>query len=144
MIWNRRYSKELRSTLVITIDTNIIIRFLSHDDEEQFQKSLALFKNHDVFIADTVILETEWVLRYTYDFNSQTIAIALTNLFGLPKVHLSNSTLIAQTIQWHKQGVDFTDALHLSNCQQHKQFFTFDKKFINKAKGLSKCIVLTP
>lgn len=129
---------------MIAIDTNIIVRFLTRDDEVQFQKSLALFKNHDVFIADTVILESEWVLRYAYNFEPLDISTALTKLFGLPNVHLFNSTLIAQAIQWQSQGLDFADALHLSQCQQYNQFFTFDKKFINKAKGLSKCFVLTP
>jgi len=129
---------------MIAIDTNIIVRFLTQDDESQFKKSLALFEKHNIFIANTVILETEWVLRYAYNFEPQDISTALTKLFGLPNVHLSNSTLIAQAIQWHNQGMDFADALHLSQCQQYNQLFTFDKKFINKAKGLSKCLVLAP
>jgi predicted nucleic-acid-binding protein len=129
---------------VVAIDTNIIVRFLTGDNELQFQQSLELFKNHDIFIADTIILETEWVLRYAYSFKPADISEAFTRLFGLPNVHLSNSYLIAQAIQWHLEGLDFADALHLSQCQQYSQLFTFDKKFINKAKGLCKCLVLKP
>ncbi len=114
------------------------------DDDTQFQRNYALFKNYDIYIADTVILETEWVLRYAYNFEAQNTSTALTKLFGLSNVHLSNPTLITQAIQWHSKGLGFADALHLSQCQQYNQFFTFDKKFINKAKGLSKCFVLTP
>ena len=47
---------------MVAIDTNIIVRLLTRDDESQYKKVLALFKKHDIFIADTVILETEWVL----------------------------------------------------------------------------------
>ena len=47
---------------MITVDTNIIIRFLTHDDAEQYKKSFFIFNTYDVFIPDTVILETEWVL----------------------------------------------------------------------------------
>ncbi len=129
---------------MIAVDTNIIVRFLTRDDEPQFQKTLALFESHDVFLPDTVILESEWVLRYAYDFESIAICEAFTKLFGLPNVHLSNPTLVAQAIQWHVQGLDFADALHLIQCQQYNQFFTFDEKFVNKAKGLSKCSVLKP
>ena len=43
---------------MISIDTNVIVRFLTQDDPVQFKKSRALFKNHEIFITDTVILET--------------------------------------------------------------------------------------
>ena len=44
---------------MIAIDTNISVRFLTHDDAVQYKKAYKLFNEHDVFIADTVILETE-------------------------------------------------------------------------------------
>jgi predicted nucleic-acid-binding protein len=129
---------------VIAIDTNILVRFLTCDDKQQFNKSLALFENHEVYIPDTVILESEWVLRYAYGFTPDAICGALTKLFGLPNVHTTNPTSVAQAIQWHELGLDFADALHLAQSQQYEQFFTFDSKLIRKAKGLSKCSVLKP
>lgn len=129
---------------MIAVDTNVIIRFLTRDNEPQYQKSLTLFESHDVFIPDTVVLESEWVLRYAYDFDPIAICKALTKLFGLPNIHLFNPTLVAQAIQWHEMGLDFADALHLAQCQQYNQFFTFDEKFVNKAKKLCKCSVLKP
>jgi len=129
---------------VIAIDTNIVVRFLTRDDEPQFQKSLTLFKAYDIFIPDTVVLESEWVLRYAYNYTPKTISNAFTKLFGLPNVHLANPAAISQALQWHTGGLDFADALHLSQCQQYKQFFTFDNKFINKAKETCDCLVLTP
>ena len=53
---------------MIAVDTNIIIRFLTHDDNLQYKKAFSIFNTQEVFIADTVILETEWVLRYAYEF----------------------------------------------------------------------------
>lgn len=49
---------------MIAVDTNIIIRLLTHDDEQQYKKSFAIFNTQEVFISDTVILETEWVLKF--------------------------------------------------------------------------------
>jgi predicted nucleic-acid-binding protein len=129
---------------MIAIDTNIVVRLLTHDDEVQYKKTYKLFNEHDVFIADTVILETEWVLRFAYNFDTRQIADALTRLFGLPNVHISHPSLLAQTIAWHLQGLDFGDAFHLANSQQCKTFFTFDKKMINAAKNIDACEVLAP
>lgn len=127
---------------MIGVDTNVIVRFLTRDDESQFQKSLALFKTHDLFIPDTVVLESEWVLRYAYDFEPAAISEAFTKLFGLPNVHLTNPALLAQAIQWSLAGLDFSDAFHLAQSGQCDRLVTFDKKFISKAKGLCVCRVV--
>ena len=49
---------------MIAIDTNVIVRLITRDNEEQYQKSFKIFHDKNIFIADTVILETEWVLRF--------------------------------------------------------------------------------
>ena len=129
---------------MIAIDNNIIVRLLTNDDTAQYNKAYNLFNEHDVFIADTVILETEWVLRFAYDFKTNQIADALNRLFGLPNVHINHPSRVAQAINWHKQGLDFADAFHLANSQQCETFFTFDKKMIKTAKSIDGCNVLAP
>lgn len=129
---------------MISVDTNIIVRFLTQDDPVQFKKSRALFESHEVFITDTVVLETEWVLRFAYNFDAESVANGLRLLFGLPNVQLSNPPLIAQALEWHLDGMDFADALHLANSQQFDELYTFDKKFIKKSEGLTECDVLEP
>ena len=129
---------------MVAVDTNIIIRFLTHDDPRQYKKAFSIFNTQDVFISDTVILETEWVLRYAYEFSTEDICNALVKLFGLSNVHLSNPTFTAQAIEWHRQGLDFSDALHLTQCQQYDRLYTFDKKFSSKAKNLTHCSVELP
>jgi len=126
---------------MIAVDINIIIRFLTHDDAGQYKKAYAVFNTRDVFIPDTVLLETEWVLRYAYEYSPESICDALTRLFGLSNVYLSNPARIAQAIEWHRQGLDFSDAMHLTQCQQYDEFHTFDKNFWSKAKGLTSCSV---
>lgn len=129
---------------MISVDTNVIVRFLTQDDEQQYKKAYEIFKSQEIFIPDTVILETEWVLRYAYGFEPEDICDAFTNLFGLKSIHLSTPSFIAQAIEWHKQGVDFSDALHLTHCQQYEKLYTFDKKFSSKAKNLTQCLVVLP
>jgi predicted nucleic-acid-binding protein len=44
---------------VIAVDTNIIIRLLTQDDETQYKQSLEIFSNNEILVLDSVILETE-------------------------------------------------------------------------------------
>ena len=137
---------------MISVDTNVIVRLLTKDDLEQFQRSLKLFQEKNIFICDTVILETEWVLRFAYKFSPLKIYQALTRLFGLPNVYLSNANAdckadpcgIAQVLELHQQGLDFADAFHLVQSQQCSQLYTFDRQFLNKAKNLTECEILQP
>jgi predicted nucleic-acid-binding protein len=129
---------------VIGVDTNVIIRFLTRDDERQYKKAYSIFKSNIVFIPDSVIQETEWVLRYAYEFSAEDICDALSGLFGLKNVRLSNPVLVAQALEWHKQGMDFPDALHLSQCQNCESIFTFDKSFRARGRNLSHCSVVIP
>ncbi|WP_017653570.1 type II toxin-antitoxin system VapC family toxin [Fortiea contorta] len=129
---------------MVVVDTNIIVRFLTQDDELQYQKSLEIFQTQNVFVPDTVILETEWVLRFAYKFKPVEICAALKKLFGLSNVHLHHVSLIAQALQWHEAGLDFADAFHLANSQNYTKFYTFDEKFVKRARGLSSCEVQQP
>jgi len=66
-----------------------------------------------------VILETEWVHRYAYDFSRTDIHRALLHLCGLPQVNLAHPQQIAKALTWHQDGLDFADTLPLagSNTQ---------------------------
>lgn len=39
---------------MIAVDTNVIVRLLTQDDEQQYNKSLKLFQEQDIFIPDTL------------------------------------------------------------------------------------------
>ncbi|MGS2723542.1 type II toxin-antitoxin system VapC family toxin [Porticoccus sp. GXU_MW_L64] len=126
------------------IDTNIIVRLLTRDSENQYQLSYQLFSTESVFIPDTVILETEWVLRFAYEFQPVEVCTAFRKLFGLANVQLNNNFIVAQAIDWHEQGMDFADAFHLALSHEQNSLATFDEKFIRQARGLSRCHVQKP
>jgi predicted nucleic-acid-binding protein len=84
---------------MIAIDTNVLVGLMTRDDEEQYQKSLKVFQNKNIFIADTVVLETEWILRFAYKFKTVEICQAFRKIFGLPNVYLTNERLILQVIE---------------------------------------------
>jgi predicted nucleic-acid-binding protein len=129
---------------MIAVDTNIVVRLLTQDDEPQYQQALQVFQKTEIFIPDTVILETEWVLRFSYRFQPMAIGTAFRNLLGLPNVHVTNATMLAQVLQWHEAGCDFADALHLAQSQHCSVFYTFDNRFVSRSTGLGECSVQRP
>jgi hypothetical protein len=49
-----------------------------------------------VFVSLTVLLETEWVLRCVYGYDTARIARALRGFSGLPQVAIEDPSLAAQ------------------------------------------------
>ena len=119
---------------MIAIDTNVLVRLLVSDDAVQSKASQKLFASDDIFIPDTVLLETEWVLRAAFDLSPADICTALRRICGLHNVTVSDGQLIAQVIDWHEAGFDFADAFHLALSKEQDSLKTFDASFIKNAK----------
>ena len=117
---------------MISIDTNILVRLLTGDDKGQAEKAKHLFASELIYITKTVMLETEWVLRYAYGFKAGEIAGAFTKLLGQQNVVVEDVQHIAQATRLLQKGMDFADALHLA-CSQNYVFATFDKKLTTRA-----------
>lgn len=126
---------------MIAVDTNVIVRFLTKDEPSQFELSLKLIETESIFIPDSVILETVWVLDFVYGFKARDISSALRNLIGLPNLHLNDPVKLASILEWFEQGMDFADAFHLASSKECTEFKTFDKAFIERSQGLSNCVV---
>ena len=129
---------------MFAIDTNVLVRFLVADDPAQSAVSKKLFEMHNIFIADTVLLETEWVLRAAFGLSRIEICSGLRVICGLPKVKFREIGIIEQTVDLHEKGLDFADAFHLTSSRNAVAFKTFDAEFIRKAKKLSDQVVKMP
>lgn len=123
------------------IDTNVLVRYLTADDAAQYKASVRLFAKSAVFIPDSVVLEAAWVLRAAYGLRPAEICDALRQVFGLENVTLANARQVSQALAWHEGGLDFADAFHLAQSQQHDELKTFDAAFIKQAKGMGRCRV---
>lgn len=126
------------------IDTNIIVRFLTRDNKDQARKAREIIGEGDLFIATSVMLESEWVLRSAYGFSLSEITGALRSIAGLPGVILEDAALLAQALVWTDLGMDFADALHLARANECEAFFTFDKRLAKAAVAVSGTKVIVP
>jgi len=121
---------------VISVDTNVLARLIVNDDAAQGKRAATLLRREEVFIAKTVLLELEWVLRGAYKIERATILKALLGVLGLPNVIAEDSARIAAALRDYEAGLDFADALHLSSSIEANRFVTFDEKLCKRAKPL--------
>ncbi len=120
---------------MLAVATDIIVRYLTGDDQKQATKARALIGHEPLFVPRTVLLEVEWVLRKVYDFPATEVIPALRALAGLPGITFEDASLAAQAMTWAETGMDFADALHLAGAANCDGFVTFDKRFAHTAAG---------
>jgi predicted nucleic-acid-binding protein len=118
---------------VAAVDTNVVIRFLVDDTPSEAKRARALFETHRIHLAESVLLETEWVLRAVYGFSSAEISAALRSLLRLANVCVDDRATIFQVLDWFDGGLDFADALHYVRGSG-LDFKTFDRKFISRGR----------
>jgi predicted nucleic-acid-binding protein len=127
---------------VISIDTNILVRLVTNDAPEQVQRAAKLLQDNTIFVTKTVILELEWVLRFSYALERSIILATVQKILTTDNFTVEHCAVIEQALHWYEQGMDFADALHLAGSLQADKFASFDKKFRNKAIALKTDVML--
>jgi predicted nucleic-acid-binding protein len=115
------------------VDTNVLVRLLTDDDRQQAAMSRSLVESESVWIAKTVLLETEWVLRGACGFDKGAIHEAFTRLLGLRNVHVEDEPAVAAALALTVHGIEFADALHLASRPRGASFVSFDRSFVRRA-----------
>lgn len=118
------------------LDTNVLIRFLVRDDEDQAQAVRALFfeaekKKETFFVPVSVTLEVIWVLSSAYDYSKDEIIRALGGLLVLPTLVLEEYDRIARVCRCASHhGTGLADILIGLSARDNgcSTTLTFDKK----------------
>lgn len=121
--------------MMIAVDTNILVRFLTQDDKEQFIKVEHLFRRHagqgEIFIAMLVILEMNWVLTRLYDWKPLRFYDAVEDILCCPSFMVENDVKVRNAVAACRVNskLDFSDAL-IGYAGAHRGLttYTFDKK----------------
>jgi predicted nucleic-acid-binding protein len=118
------------------IDTNILIRFLTGDDELQAKKVYNIFKKaesekNELFVPLLVILELIWVLESVYEIHRTEILESISELTLMPILKFEHQSALQQFTHAAKGNIyDLSDLLiaHSANTQGCESIITFDKK----------------
>ena len=122
---------------MIALDTNVWVRYVTNDEPDQAKRALAVLAGaEEIFVAKTMLLELEWVLRAAYELSAAAIIRALRQILGLPNVQAEMPDQLEKAIDYYEKGLDFADALHLSSSPEGVSFYTFDTAFIKRARSL--------
>lgn len=113
---------------MIALDTNVIVRVVTKDDPGQVEAALAVMRSDSLWVAKTVLLETEWVLRFGYELDRGTIGETFRKLLGYPGLQVEDRSTVLAALSWYDSAMDFADALHLASCGAAERFATFDRE----------------
>ncbi|BCL34339.1 PIN domain-containing protein [Nostoc sp. MS1] len=126
---------------MIGLDTNILVRYLTKDDENQWMQATEIIEGGEqCFITNIVLCELTWVLRNKpYQFNKTEITHTIELMLQCEIFELENRSVVYQALQRFKQGnADFSDYLIGAIAQNYNcsSTATFDKKLRNE-KGFN-------
>ncbi len=122
------------------VDTNILVRLLTGDEPRQAAAARDLFAAGPVWIAKTVLLEADWVLRSLYRYDDEEVRGAFVKVLGLKNVRAEDEASVASALALAARRIDLADAMHLSSRPAGAAFVSFDKALIRRARraGLSE------
>lgn len=132
---------------MIAIDTNVLLRYLLDDDEEQSPRAARLIEDGPtgvVLVTDVVLAETLWTLQgKKYRLDRPTLANVVEALFEEPSLRFENAQAVWRALHDFRgdeggasTGADFPDALILNVARAVAEradepfdgLYTFDRK----------------
>jgi len=118
---------------MIAVDTNIVARFLLHDDEGQREQATRLLASTrgQALVDDLSIAEIAWILKNRAKANPATIAKAVEALTINEKLRVADTAIVETACtESLKHGFGIADALigvrnRAAGCETT---YTFDKR----------------
>ena len=119
----------------ITIDTNVLVRLLTRDNEAQCAAAVRVIQaaaeeGAPALISSGVLLETEWVLRSRYKLLPAEIRRAFNAILETHELVVQEPAILEEALKlWRSlAGADFADCMHVANAIQHvRTLVTFDQ-----------------
>lgn len=133
---------------MLALDTNVLARYYVRE-EGASRATLAqadaarrvIEGGGELFVAKTVLLELEWVLRGAYGLTRNDTLRAFEHLLAQPGVEVEDRATVENALGNLRAGFDFADALHHASSRSCTAFLSFDaRRFARKARRMA----LTP
>jgi predicted nucleic-acid-binding protein len=102
---------------VIALDTNVLVRLLIEDDEDQLAKARRVLEPHweaggKALLTDVVLAELEWVLESVYDANKAQILTSFHSLASDSRFELQDRPRLLEALRLYQAGrADLSDHL---------------------------------
>jgi len=117
-----------------SLDTNVLVRWLVRDDEQQLARVQAIFegaarRGELLFVPLTVALELEWVLRSKYGLDKAAVLAVFNALLETREIEFHEEGAVERAIHVYRLGrAEFADCLHVgaSGAMGRAPLLTFD------------------
>jgi predicted nucleic acid-binding protein len=129
------------------LDTNILLRYLTRDDEAKAQKALALLQRVEsgeerVETSLIVIFEVVFTLERFYKVPRERIHSLITPIIALRGLRLAGRSLIERSLDRYVQvgrHVSFADIYNAQYAQSHgiEEIYSWDRDF-DRIEGISR------
>lgn len=129
---------------MIGLDTNVIIRYLTHDDPAQTAAAVrvmgTLSPESPGFLSLVVIVEVVWVLEVSYQFKKRELERVLETLLRSKELVVERAEIVWQAFRkFGASNADFADCLierigHAAECEYT---VTFDRKALSSGMKLA-------
>ncbi len=120
---------------MVAFDTNVVVRLLLRDDAAQAKKAEHAFLRHargdGVFLPLVVLVETAWVLAYTYELTRSAIHDQLLALTRTRGVVVDEAERVQEALDAYATGgADFADYVILAGARRAgcKTLLTLDRR----------------
>ena len=121
---------------MIGLDTNVLVRYFTQDDPQQFRKATELIEGRLIesnpgFISLVALMETIWVLTRSYGFGTPAIAKAIERMLQADTLVVQNEQEVFTAMTMMRTGQSsFADALigALPAWAGCETTLTFDRK----------------
>ncbi|MBX2817688.1 MAG: type II toxin-antitoxin system VapC family toxin [Saprospiraceae bacterium] len=120
----------------IAVDSNVLLRFILRDDEQQALLASSLFRNRcsvdaPAFVTLITCTELDFVLRKFYEWDRGQVYDLFSHLLTFVELEFEGEFLLAAILdQYRNSGADLADLLISQIAKHHgcTTTFTFDKK----------------
>jgi predicted nucleic-acid-binding protein len=118
------------------VDTNILVRFLIGDEEQQAEKVYTILKNAEserkaLFVPLLVVLEMIWVLESVYEVSRTQILDAIKDILLMPIFKFDQHSALQQFVHVAPGNqYELSDLLIACSAKENgcEAVMTFDKK----------------
>ncbi|MCL5113149.1 MAG: PIN domain-containing protein [Patescibacteria group bacterium] len=120
--------------IVVSLDTNVILRFLLDDIPEQTKIASYTIDSSKVYVTDVVIVECIYVMEKVIGLSRQDITKLIVNFLGFSNV-VHNLYFLEEVIQFYEQhpSLSIVDCYAATESKAYNnQLVTFDKTLANQ------------
>ena len=119
---------------MIGLDTNVLVRYITQDDDKQSALANSLIDSLDAsspgYVTLVTVTELNWVLESVYGVTRHQFVEVMQTLMALDTIKLDRAAVVASAVRVYSSNkADFSDCLieRLSASAGCDQTMTFDK-----------------